>query len=86
MTSLDVRVHRLEDRLRLVVDRTQMLADAEAVAKRLLHTAQTFDESAATMPLSKRLAMSPAQHCAWAIRFAPDQADPKAIMALHGRN
>lgn len=86
MANMKERLGRLENRLHLAADRTQVLADAEAVAKRLFASAASFDDSAETMSLADRLAMSPADHCAWAIRFAPGQADPRAIMALHGYN
>lgn len=86
MANIRDRVVRLETRLNTAIDHAQMMEDAAEVTKRLLNSAAGFDETASSMPLAERLAMSPAQHCAWAIRFAPEQADPVAIMAFHAQN
>lgn len=66
------------------VDQARIAEDAAEVAKRLFHSAASFQPSDASLSLADRLAMSPAQHCAWAIRFDPANSDPKGIMALHG--
>lgn len=86
MANMKDRVVRLETKMAPPpVNRAQMMEDAAVTTKRLLNIAASFNEDAASMSLADRLAMAPAAHCAWAMRFAPEQADPTAIMALHGR-
>lgn len=61
-------------------------ADADQVLRTVERLASRFSSSAATISLAERVAtMSPAQHCAWEMRFASEQTPVAQIMAMHGR-
>jgi hypothetical protein len=85
MVQLKDRMKRLEVLLTPApIDRKQIEEDAAVVQRKLAHIAASFSAADGDLSESRLLGMSPAQHFAWALRFAPDQADVEAIMAAHG--
>jgi hypothetical protein len=60
--------------------------DAALVLRMVERIAGRFPASAAAIPLVERIAkMSPAEHCAWEMRFAQEQTPIASIMVMHGR-
>lgn len=83
---------RIIQRLALLEDavssggNTSTAADAASVTSMVARLASRFPASAAAISLEERIAkMSPAEHCAWEMRFARDRTPIASIMALHGR-
>lgn len=80
------RLRQLEDAAASERDaHAARVADADHVSRTVERLANRFPCSAAAIPLAERIAtMSPAQHCAWEMRFASEQTPVAQIMALHG--
>lgn len=80
------RLRRLEDAAASEHDSVlAQVADAAAVLSMVGRLASRFPDSDASMSLAERLAkMSPAEHCAWDMRFAPVSTPFATMMALHG--
>lgn len=82
---INERLARLED-VASSGDNRSTAADAASVTSMVARVASRFPASAAAIPLEERIAkMSPAEHCAWEMRFARDQTPIASIMAMHGR-
>lgn len=84
--KIDDRLRRLEDAAASEHSRAAaQVADSAAVLSMVGRLASRFPDSAASMSLADRLAkMSPAEHCAWDMRFAPVLTPFATIMGLHG--
>ena len=84
--NLRDRMGRLEVKLMSEpVSAQQTLDDAALFRKKLAAIADQMDDMENELSFDDRLAMSPATHFAWAMRFAPMEADVAQIMAAHGR-
>lgn len=84
---IDDRLRRLEGAAAAARDVDDVKTkDAARVLSMVERIAGRFPASAASIPLADRIAkMSPAEHCAWEIRFAQKQTPIAGIMAMHGR-
>lgn len=79
------RLARLED-VASSANTRSTAADAASVTSTVARLASRFPASAAAIPLEERIAkMSPAEHCAWEMRFARNRTPVASIMAMHGR-
>ncbi|QBM75892.1 hypothetical protein E2E30_08990 [Sphingomonas sp. AAP5] len=86
MHNLKDRMGRLE--VKLLPDpmaKRQMQEDAALFRKKVTALADQMDQEDAALALDAQLGMSPAAHFAWAMRFAPEEANVAQIMASHGR-
>ncbi len=83
---IDDRLRRLEEAAASARDvDAEHVADADHLMQTVERLADHLPPSAATINLPQRIAtMSPAQHCAWEMRFASEQTPIVAIMAMHG--
>ncbi|WP_010161386.1 hypothetical protein [Sphingomonas sp. PAMC 26617] len=86
MHNLRDRMGRLEVKLMSEpVSARQTQNDAALFCKKLAAIADQMDDKDHGLSFDDRLAMSPATHYAWAMRFAPKEAYVAQIMAAHGR-
>lgn len=81
MRDLHRRLSSLEAQRKVGPSKTDRNAAADRVMSRLERLGSHFTEEDRTMPLSLRLNMSPAEHCAWALKFQPQPV--AAIRKLH---